>query len=356
MAWRRVAPGCGSGRCNLPSCGGRFKRTVRSLCLQQRTLRSAQLRVLQLAPAPSGARCLAASPAVRVGRASCSALIAGAAVRPASSSGDLLRSHSLRRRRCGMRLQDVLCGCKPRFAVEGRCACARCNGRRLWQPSLAINVFRYKKSYITVIHYSVFCHNRHPLHQAAHAASAALSGLAGGASTALGCRASRGLHRPRWAVGLRGLHRLRRAVGPRGGVGRGGPSGLPVAIGRPGRFARPGCCSPSAATASSSRRTLSAPGAPNTVPICRFWAGGFSHAGRKRHNGTRKSCRLESGIRMARLQCDALLARCAGARLSRQPSATKTPAAQRSRCPTQPRPDATDALAAQRSRCAARPT
>ena len=177
-----------------------------------------------------------------------------------------------------------------------------------------------------------------------------------GASTALGCRASRGGHRLRWAVGLRGLRRPRCAVGPRGGVGRGGPSGLPIAVGCVGWFGRPGCCPPSAATASPSRWTLSAPGAPNTVPICRFWAGGFSHAGRKRHNGTRKSCRLESGIRMAWLQCDALLARCTGDKPSRQPSATKTPAAQRSRCPTQPRPDATDALATQRSRCAARPT
>ena len=171
-----------------------------------------------------------------------------------------------------------------------------------------------------------------------------LSSFARAASTALRCRASRG------------LHRLRCAVGPRGGVGRGGPSGLPITVGCVGWFARPGCCSPSAATASSIRRTLSAPGAPNTVPICRFWAGGFSHAGRKRQNGTRKSCRLESGIRMAWLQCDALLARCTGGKPSRQPSATKTPAAQRSRCPTQPRPDATDALATQRSRCAARPT
>ena len=161
-----------------------------------------------------------------------------------------------------------------------------------------------------------------------HAASTALGcRVSRAASTALGCRASRG-RRSWWPIGPAGRH----------------------------RFGRPGCCSPSAATASSSRRTLSAPGAPNTVPICRFWAGGFSHAGRKRHNGTRKSCRLESGIRMAWLQCDALLARCTGGKPSRQPSATKTPAAQRSRCPTQPRPDATDALATQRSRCAARPT
>lgn len=212
----------------------------------------------------------------------------------------------------------------------------------------------------------IIVHNRHPLQcflpQPSSVTSsgsrsigcAGLSGFAGG----IDCVRLSGLtqHRPRWAVGLRGLHRLRCAVGPRGGVGRGGPSGLPITVGCVGWFARPGCCSPSAATASSIRRTLSAPGAPNTVPICRFWAGGFSHAGRKRHNGTRKSCRLESGIRMARLQCDALLARCTRDRPSRQPSATKTPAAQRSRCPTQPRPDATDALATQRSRCAARPT
>ena len=194
--------------------------------------------------------------------------------------------------------------------------------------------------------------------RASRGASTALGCRASrGASTALGCRASRG--GASTALGCRasrGLRRLRCAVGLRGGVGRGGPSGLPIAVGCAGWFGRPGCCSPSAATASSSRRTLSAPGAPNTVPICRFWAGGFSHAGRKRHNGTRKSCGLESGIRMAWLQCDALLARCTGDKPSRQPSATKTPAAQRSRCPTQPRPDATDALAAQRSRCAARPT
>ena len=184
-------------------------------------------------------------------------------------------------------------------------------------------------------------HNRHPLQCFLPQPSSVTSS----GSRSIGCAGLSGF------AGCIGC-----AVGPRGGVGRGGPSGLPVAIGCVGRFGRPGCCSPSAATASSSRRTLSAPGAPNTVPICRFWAGGFSHAGRKRHNGTRKSCRLESGIRMAWLQCDALLARCTGARPFRQPSATKTPAAQRSRCPTQPRPDATDALAAQRSRCAARPT
>ena len=89
------------------------------------------------------------------------------------------------------------------FAVEGRCACARCNGRRLWQPSLAINVFRYKKSYTTVIRYSVFCHNRHPLHRAAHAASAALSGLAGGIDCVRLSGFAGGGHRLRWAVELR---------------------------------------------------------------------------------------------------------------------------------------------------------
>ena len=41
---------------------------------------------------------------------------------------------------------------------------ARCNGRRLWQSKPAINVFRYRKSYITVIGYSVFCHKRRSLH------------------------------------------------------------------------------------------------------------------------------------------------------------------------------------------------
>ncbi len=41
---------------------------------------------------------------------------------------------------------------------------ARCNGRRLWQSKPAINVFRYRKSHITVIGYSVFCHKRRSLH------------------------------------------------------------------------------------------------------------------------------------------------------------------------------------------------
>ena len=40
-----------------------------------------------------------------------------------------------------------------------------CNGRRLWQPKPATTVIRYKKSYITVVRYSDFCHKRLPLHR-----------------------------------------------------------------------------------------------------------------------------------------------------------------------------------------------
>ena len=39
-----------------------------------------------------------------------------------------------------------------------------CNERRLWQSKPAINVFRYRKSYIIVFRCSDFCHKRRSLH------------------------------------------------------------------------------------------------------------------------------------------------------------------------------------------------